>query len=219
MTRRGRLQIDEIIQLEDKSIHDLFTESFSEITAILDGVKDNKFDSAINTALTDYVIIHLVSVVETFCKNLARKIIDEFNLPPKGIFEKDEIRISIFDLKEIKNNQKITVGRIVSREINFQNPDEINDVFSKLFGFDFFEKITQLSKDTSFSVSIEQNGEEYGFEWKDFHALFRTRHDLIHEMVNVKPGYEKASLFFANVLLFLSYVLSITTDKEKEMKK
>ena len=217
MTRKGILQIDEIIQLTDKSIQELFTESFKEITEILNVIKDQKFDSIINIALTNYVIIRLVSLIETFCKNLARKMIDEYHLQPKGIFEKDEIKISILDLEEIKKNEKITVGRIVSNEINFQNPKEIDSTLSKLFGFTFFGAITERSKQKMLVITRDEI--VHFFEWKDFYELFDIRHNVIHKMSNVNVDYKKTNRFFANSLLFLSYALSITSDKEKELGK
>jgi len=217
LTRKGRLQIDEIIQLTDKSIQELFTESFEEITEILNIIKDQKFDSIINTALSNYVIIRLVSLIETFCKNLARKMIDEYHLQPKGIFEKDEIKISILDLEEIKKNKKITVGRIVSNEINFQNPKEIDSTLSKLFEFKFFGSITERSNQKMFSITRDEI--EHFFDWKDFFELFNILHDVIHEMTNAKVDYQKSNRFFANSLLFLSYALSITSNKEKELGK
>ncbi|SMH70348.1 hypothetical protein [Candidatus Nitrosotalea okcheonensis] len=217
MANKGRLQIDEIIQVTDKSIQDLFTESFYELEQILETLKTKKLNSKTTTGLKNYLIIRLVSLIESFCKDLTRKIIDGYHLEPKGIFEKDEIKISILDLDEIKKNEKITVGRIISKEINFQNPQEIDFVFSKLICDSFFSQVKERANTKMFSM--KKDGVDYFFNWDDFHELFKIRHGLIHEMSDVNFDYNKSVTYYANSLLFLSYALSITTDKAKELGK
>lgn len=217
MASKGKLQIDEIIQFKDRSIQYLFTESFYEIEAILNTVKNEKLNDKTKNGLNNYIIIRLVSLIESFCKNLTRKIIDEYHMEPTGIFEKDEIKISLFDLEEIKKNKKITVGRIVSNEINFQNPKEIDYVLSKLIGGSFFGTVSERVKTKMFSM--KRDDVEYFFNWNDFYGLFRKRNRIVHEVLDANIGYKKSVVYYANSLLFLSYALSITTDKTRKLKK
>jgi len=217
LTTKGKLPVDEIIQLKDKSIIHLFTKSFNEIEVLIISLQNKKLNAKTKTGLMNYIIIRLISLIESFCKNLTRKIIDEYQLEPRGIFEKDEVKISIFDLEKIKKNRKVTLGRIISNEINFQNPKEIDFAISKLIGTSFFEQVSERAKLKMFTKTI--NGVDYFFNWNDFYQLFEERNKIVHEVSNANVDLDKIMAYYTNSLLFLSYALSITTDKAKEIGK
>ena len=203
MTRKERIELEKFsTQFEAKS-RAIFNEIDSELESILVFLKEGKMDVKIALALTNYLIIRCVGMVEHFFRNLVRQYIDEKSFSVKGIIQNDEISISLLDLEEIKKSGIVTSGRIVAHSFNFQNLDELDSVISKLLGGkSFFSRFSEYVEKMALSDPPLTNN-AYQFKWQEFHELFDIRHDIVHRLKTGKTiDFETLAKFKIYVGLF-----------------
>lgn len=197
-----KLHLKDFKIVSNKRRKDVDVEMWMEQLGIINHLEKEKSIDFRN-ALSNYVIIRLVSSIEVYFRDFVREIIDDHKIEPRGIFPNDEIIISLFELEGIKANENITRGRIVSNAINFQNLERIDEIFSKLFNVKSFLKIIRMNDKLS-SYTFPQGVSSYLFSWKKLNEVFKLRHEIIHKMAT--PELESNDLrdYFASVLLFIS---------------
>lgn len=188
-------------KIYNKRRKDVDIEMWLEQLGIIDHLEKEK-EIDFKHALSNYVIIRLVSSIEVYFRDFVREIIDDHKIEPRGIFPNDEIIISLFELEGIKANQNVTRGRIVSNAINFQNLERIDEIFSKLFNVKSFLQIIR-AEDKQTSYTFPNSTSTYYFSWKKLQEIFTLRHEIIHKMAipEIKP--EDLRGYFATVLIFI----------------
>ncbi|MDE1867720.1 MAG: hypothetical protein KGI08_08455 [Thaumarchaeota archaeon] len=205
MANPRRLHLKDFKIVSNKRRKDVDIEMWMEQLGIITHLEKEK-SADFRRALSNYVIIRLVSSIEVYFRDFVREIIDDHKIEPRGIFPNDEVVISLFELEGIKANQNITRGRIVSNAINFQNLERIDEVFSKLFNVKSFLQIIRAN-DKLASYTFPHGASTYPtylFSWKKLNEIFKLRNEIIHKMIN--PNLEPSDLrdYFATVLLFIT---------------
>lgn len=192
-------EIKKRLEISSSEVNSLMLSEIIEIIYLFD---NEKIEPKIKSSLSNYVVIRLISSIEHFFKNKVRELIDEQKLIPDGIFSNNEITISLEDFDQIKTEQKITKGRIISWATNFQSLDQIDFIMSKLLNIrGFRNEIGKLHHILAFA------GEKEGtkFELGKLHELFELRHKIVHEMYTIEEkDHVKIRQYFALVIMFFS---------------
>lgn len=186
----------------------------NEFTVVIHEITNNE---KITKQLKNYLVIRLVTVLETFFRNKTIKIIDENNFEISGLFNKGELTIALSDFEEIQKTE-FTKGRIVATNFNFQNINEINFVYSKLLGVDFLETVKQATTlkellDNGTEVTRDLLPSLYS-NWTELLGIFQIRNEIIHNIRSVndiEKDSEHVVRFFNHCLAFLSMCELIIT--------
>ncbi|MGI0074124.1 MAG: hypothetical protein ACREA3_09980 [Nitrosotalea sp.] len=222
-----KIRFDRIKQLsyaDNKTIEEIGIICKEELGPILNGIYKKKIDRTILPMLKRYFIIRSVTIIEDYFKILVSELIDKYELPIDELLEKDEISISLSQLKDIKK-KNITRGRIIATNFNFQDPQVINKVISKLFDIHFFEQIQTYAKKhvmSSPKVDLMNHESDLLQNWNEFMQIFKLRHTLIHSRnTGVNYGLQKLDLFYWNLVMFLNLswaVISYNLDWDEYKK-
>jgi hypothetical protein len=210
---RTKINLEKIINQYEKSSFFIWTDTVQEILSILDH-DENEFDSDMIKSLSNYVVIRLVSAIESFFRNRARELIDEENANVLGIYPNNEMKISINELDKIKND-KISKGRIIVSGINFQNLKEVYNVFNHLLEIKNFEKEIKKKKGNTVKVY----GDFYNFEVGRIEELLDIRHKIIHEMTDTEFNFKKLREYLANCVILFAISDSILDERESKKTK
>ena len=114
--------------------------------------ESERYDEFVSEVITRYIIIRNVSVLEGFLRQIASMIVDK---ETGADFSKFFTDYKDFDskLKEVNNDRgrrgrgkKLTKGQFFASQFNFVNPEEINWVFSRLFGLKFFDTVKRINR-------------------------------------------------------------------------
>ena len=154
----------------------------NQIEPILEKLYDEKFDKRIKHALRNYLIVSLVSTLEFFFKNEARRIVDEYNKDISPLFSGD-INIPVSSLDELIREKSITKGNVIVSSFNFYDLDDINKLFSKLLHLNFFDYIQKLERSNPSRYVFR--GRPIGIDYKKLLEAFVLRSQVVHEMRQV----------------------------------
>ncbi len=205
---RKKIKFKEIIKQFKKSTLHIEADTVNEIFTILDQ-KSDELDGETYHALSNYVVIRLVSAIESYFQNRAGELIDDNEMNVSGIFEKDEIIIPLNELDEISSGN-ITKGRIVSYAVNFQRFDEVNRVFSKLLRVKNFE--SEIRKKThSFVFSSKEKG--IFFDLDKIFEMIEMRHKIVHEMTNFQGSFKELKTYLAHCIMLFTISNEIIIQK------
>lgn len=182
-----------------------------EFKPIITGIKNS--DPSISTHLKNYFVIHLVTIIENHFKETLSFVVDNHKIDVFQLLDKNEISIPITKLDELQKI-KITKGKIVASNFNFQNISEINHVFSTIFGINFLTNIKKLAKKHLITRLLDdkhpykkeiEKKENYFIEfWADFLKIFSLRNSLVHSTkTNVTWDAEKLWHMYESILTFL----------------
>lgn len=181
----------------------------------LDSVKSHIIDSSIlRKELKNYLIIRQVTIIESYLKYHVIRIIDDYQLDIISLFDNKEFLVSIHNIDYIKKKD-FTKGRIVATNFNFQNPNDINFVFSKLLQVDFFSLLREIlamkmfTKSTRFSKKTNQLLKY----WDEFIEIFEIRNEIIHSVKkteNQKKNLDYYNRIYENVPLFIITCVSFS---------
>lgn len=125
---------------------------YNEMLPTLDFLLDDKVDANLKRCLKNYLVVTLVATIEDCLRNLARRIIDEYQLDVSKIIN-ENITLPISLLDRIADKE-LTKGRLVASNFNFANPHVANEFFSKLMDVDFFGFILKMDKKDPFSFIV-----------------------------------------------------------------
>lgn len=154
-------------------------------------------------SLSNYFIIKVISLIESYCKSKVEFLIDEQGL----VYDELKLSISLPDLNKIKNSGEITPGKIVTSELNFQDPTVINMVFSKLLQInDFFFELTRKPHS------------DFMKDWqKEYRELLDLRNKIVHE--NYTVGTFDVYQLFSRLLLYMNFTVAAGSMFSERLKK
>lgn len=179
--KRIRLDNKKIDQLGKKSFEEIFDISFdTSLSPVIEILASTTNNLELERHLKNYFIIRVVTILEVFFNELVVKLIDEYCLPYKKLFDDDLVQISLSRFEEIKTG-KITKGKIIASNFNFQKKEDINKVITNLIGIPFFDKIRNL-----YRIGTENN--KFVQNWDTFFEIVNDRHKLVHTLSH-KPKY------------------------------
>lgn len=146
----------------------------NEIRPILKMLPDKQMADGIKQSLRNYVIIRLVSLMECFFSNIARRMVDEQKLDVTSLVDHKSLQEVI--------EKGLTVGQLVATNFDFTNYSTISKFFSKLLQLDFFKTVQALDKRDRYwfvvgAISLDKN-------WSEFERMFELRNDIVHAMKN-----------------------------------
>lgn len=133
-----------------------------------------KDDPIIRKALTNYLIVRTVGMLEHFLINLFKEVCDEN--------EKDvNLGDFINNPEQYQNKEK---SKVIISTYSFSNPDDIQFVFSQLLHIDFFEAIKKFANNHAPYFSLEQEHIRFTKpihkNWVEVIAIINMRHDIVH---------------------------------------
>lgn len=135
----------------------------------------------ISKQLKKYIIIRLVTIIETYLQNIVSELIDDYDLDVTSLFQGTEIPIPIKHFKEIQKKD-FTKGKIMAINFNFQNINEIDKVFSHLLGLNFFETLKDWI-DFGIERKVISKSEVHLLEnWDKFQEMFSLRNEIVHTL-------------------------------------
>jgi hypothetical protein len=98
-----------------------------EMNPILDALDDKKIPNEIKSCLKNYLVVSLVSTIETYFKDIAKKNIDKWKMDISKVVQ-GEITIPLFAFEFISEGS-LTRGSLVASNFNFANLSVIDDFF------------------------------------------------------------------------------------------
>jgi hypothetical protein len=147
--------------------------------------------------LRKYTVIALISSLEYFFKNEARRTVEENELDTSALFE-GKISFTVDELDHLAKENVLTKGNIVASSFSFINLDVINWFFSKLFNLDFLDYVKKLN-------DIDQtrqvfDGPPIPLEYSRMFKAYEIRNEIIHDFKNVHLTKTKVIEMWDNAL-------------------
>jgi hypothetical protein len=181
----------------------------NQIEPILDKLYDKNFDEKIKLTLRNYLIVSLVSSMEYFFRNEARRIVDEQDKDITLLFSGD-IPIPISSLDQLIKEKSITKGNIVASSINFANLDDIHDTFSNLLKInDFFDYVTKLERSNPSRYVRRGHGPPIDIDIKKLREAFSLRNEVVHAMRQVELSNNQLVSRWDNVMNIMDAAIAI----------
>jgi len=155
---------------------------YSEIEPILKSLGSDELSESQKKSLRKYAVITLISSLEYFFKNEARRTVDENELNTNVLFE-GKISFTVDELYQLAKENKLSKGNIVASSFKFVSLDAINGFFSKLFKMDFLDYVKKLN-------DIDQtrqvfDGPPIPLEYSRMYEAYRLRNDIVHDLKDV----------------------------------
>lgn len=142
-----------------------------EVDPILAEIKIRRRDDPIRTALINYIIIRCVTVFESFMLNSVGAIVDSNKEKALKLF-KDTPR------------KGIPLSHQIVSMYNFADIRIVNDVMTKLLGFDFLDAIKQESVKYYNSYYLEKEQvkgtKALHKNWDNILKIFDYRNEIVH---------------------------------------
>lgn len=212
---------------DTKYFHSNFIKNFSRSYELFNYVKENNKDEEIRrTALAQH-IISLVSICETFLRDIFTFIVKIDNQ-----FKEEVMTLYNLKIKTAVPNTQLEIEDVLCEFFNFQDVDDIEYAFKPIIsGINFFEDIGDVvlpfynhQKDEiqKFCLNISISN------WKElFGEIIRERHNITHDAnyitsleVDSFGRYQKVILYFPQVFSFwinakynLPYIALTIKDK------
>lgn len=158
----------------------------TQMVPILQALESGQGKEKLEPVLKNYLVINMVSTVETVLWNLAVYNIDKHN-PDVSRVLKGDITIPVEALEKIAKG-RVTKGKIVAANFNFANPHDMDEFFTNLLKLRFFETIKVMDKEDPFNW-IER-ARSLDVNWDNFIEMFELRNRVVHdrEMVKLSPS-------------------------------
>ncbi|AJW71052.1 hypothetical protein [Nitrosopumilus adriaticus] len=141
----------------------------------------DKRNVKISKQLKKYIIIRLVTIVESYLQNNIAWLVDDYDLNVERLFQGSEIPIPIKYFKEIQKKD-FTKGKIIAANFNFQNSSEINKVFSNLLGLNFFDTLHDWIRFGIKNNIVPESEIHLIDNWDKFQEIFSLRNTLVHTL-------------------------------------
>lgn len=184
------------------------------------------FESDIESALKNHLIVSCVGAIEYYLRQFVRKIIDENSIDVsnflKGNFE-EKLREA-----NLRRKKQLTRGEFFSAQFDFTQPSVISAVLSRLLQLDFFETVKRLDDDPD-SFRYYKGARSLHKNWKTFIKMFDWRQQIVHEMrwanltkTQLRDLSHNTMMFIDNTSIFYSYYdgrLTQYTNHERELWK
>lgn len=147
-------------------------------------------------SIGDYVVIRLVTILETHLRRVVQKIVDHGDP-----YRSNSLRLikgwsaeSLADaLPDVKDN-RITLGQIVAYGISVNDIDAILSNLKSIFGENLPQELAESGTRWIEDNAVEENSKplikDYGKTIATIGKMLRVRHILVHEMPETKPYTE-----------------------------
>jgi len=159
----------------------------SEAQPLLKKIKSltKKNEQPYRIALTNYLIVRSVTMLEHFLVNELKKFVDA---------HEDQIDINDF-ITNPKDFKKESKSKILISTFSYSNPKDIQFIFSGLLKINFFDEIKQESKEYAPYFSLELEHIPYTKpihkNWEEVLQTFMIRHNIVHNNKLVNLPYHK----------------------------
>jgi hypothetical protein len=194
-----------------KRIKAIWAEEMIPILAALDSTDT---DEGLKQGLRKYLVIMLVSIVEEYLMHVASRIIDEDKLDVSKVAE-SEIVVPLSKIEYLKKAD-VTLGKIIASGVNFTNPANMNDFFSRLLNYkDFLDVIRKLDEQDTV-VLYFTNAVALYKNWDNFMAMFDLRDAVVHGMQEVKLSNRQLLSLCDNVMDFIENASLACDPKSKD---
>jgi len=163
-----------------------FIDKWFNIHDLLEAINKKIYSKNLKQESRGQFIVSTVTTLEVFLKDIVIKLINKYGFDYRPLAKK---KGKNFDLMEIEYiiKKNITIGEVIAESCNFQNLDKIQETFSLLFGFNFFEELKK------YKWWFDKKNKKEGFFQVDpeFYAnwnkLIIMRHNLVHD-INFKKN-------------------------------
>ena len=198
--------------IPDFAENELFTKIYEELRELCNFIEkkpeclsDKDWDDKAQ-AISNYVLIRLVNVLENQLKTITTELIDGFEIHPADVLRENEISFSIYDL-DVFRQASTTNGKLVTQQYQFANVRKIGDIFSRINNLNFFPWLEEVC-----GGPIEN----------EFQNIILMRNDVVHNLHDVewspselkkKVGHIQA---FANIFFIISW---LNLDKRQKFAK
>jgi len=209
--------------------YDIFLEIIYHAHELFKFVWENTRDYKLRSEAKKYLVIKSVTAMENYFKVMAQIFISldtELDLIPKE-FKESRLYGNASRLLR-KAQEDLTIDECVVLWQNFQNPDKINNFFSKLLNVDFKREIAEIR------VEVKEREpyvlkEAYPQFWEKIDNLVNLRNTIIHYGI-IPAQFKKLSknslyemldnliAFVTSVEIYLSKILSNALDSDCENK-
>lgn len=194
--------------LESQKPQGLSTDLTSDLFSILILLRKPQNEDEIKH-LTNYFIIRLITILESYFSNWLVKLVDVYDLPYKQLYKKD-IQKKVKEIKK-KYASDPSVGKVVTSTVNFQDWKDVNKIFSSIITPDFLKTVRcppmKYHKKNKYMENYDR-----------FVRLFQDRHELVHNysfQVNytvndLQDIYEATNFFIMRIEKIIAIKLFIT---------
>ena len=183
------------------------------------------YDEFVSEVVTRYIIIRNVSALEGFFRHIASLVVDKNGAD----FSKFFTDYPDFDskLEEVNKERgrrgrgkKLTKGQFFASQFNFVNYEEINRIFTRLFGVKFFDTVKRFNR---YPLNNPYPG-SIGFvrNWNRFRRMFEWRNQIVHSMEVVQVSRDELRSLCSNTLNFMeqaSILLNPPTELERSREQ
>lgn len=196
---------------------DSFLEKISRQTKLIDTVEDCKdINKQIKIEARKNFIISWITALEVYLKDMVWVLIDGFpeSLNQEGIENLLKKKVSLWEVFEIIQKERITKGELITAEYSFLSLEQIDYIFKNLLGHESFlseiEKIELTSKNKEKLVLIEKWP-----KWRsNISKIFESRHKYVHQVsfendISFKRGSDLFTCFLDFVKVIDEYLLSV----------
>lgn len=163
--------------------------------------------------LKRYIVIRIVTILESFFKDLVVDLIDDFNSKYDDLFGESIVSLPLSSLDDI-HGKKITKGQIISASLNLQKISDIDEVFSTLIVPNFLKTLK--------SYKISKPSNSFTQNWDKFSHIFDLRHDVVHNyetIVNYSNKQMREIIDSADIFSMLSLIVIFHYVYQKNPKK
>jgi len=171
--------------------------ALTELEATHSLIKSSDSSEEQKRCLTNYFAIRLVGWIENYFKNSVIWLIDHYELE----YPDFKLELKLPELKKIQKAKEFTAGKIVSRQLNFQNLSVVLGTMNSILQITDFGKRLKDQK-----VDLER-----------IEQILQTRHKIIHNFNN--SGWTPEDCVHAKLTVFQLIYFSnlITIERLKEM--
>ncbi|MGY5147459.1 MAG: hypothetical protein ACW9W4_05635 [Candidatus Nitrosopumilus sp. bin_7KS] len=197
---------------------------FNEFPDIFNNIKNPR--SKISIHLKKYIIIRLVTIIESHLKYLIAHLIDEHGIKINKLFPDGTVTLQLNNLDDVRKKE-FSIGKMTAMSFNFQNPQEANWVFSTLLGIKLFENLIEFGKIATKNNLLDKvEAEHFEINEKEFFEMFSIRNEIVHTMrtphkMRKKPEYFEqlwdGSYHFLR--LVFEFAETFVQFKEQKLKK
>jgi len=173
----------------------------------------NEKSEQIASALKNYIIIRLVSIVENELKAIAADIIDHFKIRPRDLLDGDEITVSLTRLEEI-TGKNVTKGKIVITEYQMTNAKQIGELFSYINGVNTVNPRNKKRKRFSYKApadpffdwiqDLTQTPKSKADMYNFLDVILKERNEVVHYLKDVEDSADQLQRKVRNVRSFIN---------------
>jgi len=197
---------------------DIWDLQLEELALAIGDIGNIKSEPVIQS-LKNYAIIYLVTIIEDTAKRDLQFIIDNGDLKIKNLFQRDELHIGLDSLDDLKSDE-LTKGTIIASNFNFQNPNVIDYVFSKMYKLNFFETLLEFCN-LPVNIKTDQADEMYQDRqfliknWNLLKEIPELRNKIVHNLnYNVEYDTEQIHVLIRTVSVFLYFMIQFGMIEE-----